>query len=137
MPELAREFATACKLVPSGLLVLELNRLHVANSATHDRGTIERHLADVSSHLTENSSAAENVAFQQNDVDDLRFTDVGGVFGDRIEHRLHVIRRIRDHAQNFADGCLLLERLAQLVGTLLDLFFKVGVRIPAACPPCR
>jgi hypothetical protein len=125
--KLARQFAAACKLVAGGLLVLDLNGLHVANSAAHRSGTIERHLPDISSHLTEGSTAAENVAFRQNDVGDLRFTDARCVLGNGIEHWPHVIRRIRDHAQNFADRGLLLERLAQFGRALLDLLFQVRI----------
>ena len=35
--------------------------------------------------------------------------------GDRVEHRLHVGRRARDHAQDLADRRLLLERFLGLV----------------------
>jgi hypothetical protein len=36
---------------------------------------------------------------------------MGGALGYRVQHRLHVTRRIGDCAENVADRCLLLQRL--------------------------
>ena len=46
---------------------------------------------------------------------DRRVAQARGALGDRVEHRLHVGRRARDHAQDLADRRLLVERVLRLV----------------------
>ena len=58
-----------------------------------------------------------------------RVAQVRRALGHRIEHRLHVGRRVRDDAQDLADRGLLLERVGELAGALLDLALEARVRL--------
>ena len=49
------------------------------------------------------------------------------VGGDRVEDRLDVRRRARDHPQDLAGGRLLLERLGQIPVLRLELLEKADV----------
>ncbi len=82
MPESPCEFASSGKIVARVLLVFELYGLHVANGAPHDGGTVKRHFADVPSQLAVGSAAAQDIAFEHNDIDNLCFADAGCVFGN-------------------------------------------------------
>ena len=58
-----------------------------------------------------------------------RVAQVRGALGHRLQHRLHVGRRARDHAQDLADRRLLLERIGELARARLDLALEVRVRL--------
>jgi hypothetical protein len=71
----------------------------------------------------------EDVAVDQQDARVGRVAQERRPLGDDVEHRLHVGRRARDHAQDLGDGRLLLERVRQLVRALVDLALEAGVRL--------
>ena len=49
------------------------------------------------------------------------------MLGYRVQHRLHVTRRIGDYAENVADRRLLLQRLVTFADDLRDLCFVSGI----------
>jgi hypothetical protein len=55
----------------------------------------------------------EHLVIDDSDLDNICLANVGGVLGNRLQHRLHVTRRIGDHAENVADRRLLLQRRAK------------------------
>jgi hypothetical protein len=55
------------------------------------------------------------------------FAEVDGALRDRVEHRLHVGRRARYHAQDFGGRRLSFERLGQVLGSRLHLVEQPGV----------
>ena len=69
----------------------------------------------------------QSIAIGEHDIGELRFADARGALDHGVEHRLHVARRARDHAQNFADGRLLFERLLQCCRTLFHFALEAGV----------
>ena len=72
---------------------------------------------------------AQHVAVDQEHARVRRLAQVRGALGDGVEHRLHVGRRARDDAQDLADRRLLLERVLQLAGALVDLALEPRVRL--------
>ncbi len=73
------------------------------------------------------------------DPEDLRVLGVAesrGGFHDRVHHRLEIGRRAADDPQNLRGRGLLLERLAQLGGALLDLALEARVGLLELAPPC-
>jgi hypothetical protein len=48
-------------------------------------------------------------------------TEPGSILGDRVQHRLEVGRRIADNTQELIGGGLLLQRLREIPGPLLNL----------------
>jgi len=55
------------------------------------------------------------------DIDKVCLANMGGVLGYRVQHRLHVTRRIGDYAENVADRRLLLQRLVTFADDPRDL----------------
>src|SRR5262245_23996500 len=51
----------------------------------------------------------------------MSFADAGGVLGYRVQHRLHVTRRIGNYAEDVADRRLLLQRLVSLTHDELEV----------------
>jgi hypothetical protein len=74
-------------------------------------------------------SEFQRVSLDQNDRRFRGLAQFQRAFGNGVEHRPHVPRRVGNHAQDFADRRLLLERARQLAGSLLDLALEPGVRL--------
>ena len=72
-------------------------------------------------------AGSSRVAVDQHDARERRMAQVRRPLGHRVEHRLHVGRRARDHAQDLADRRLLLERVGELARALVDLALETGV----------
>ena len=103
-----------------------MDRLQVANGAPRDCRAIQPHCGRPSE-VAERGGATQRVVLDKKDIDYLRLADASGVFGDRIEHRLHVTWRIRYHAQDLTDCSLLLQRLGEIVGALLNVLEQSNV----------
>ena len=78
-------------------------------------------------------TGSERVVLDQHDPRERGIAQVRGALGDGAHHRLDVGRRAGDHAQDLADGGLLLERVLELAGALLDLALEAGIRFPQLC----
>ena len=95
-----------------------MNRLPVQHGAARQRVAVDRQRVDVAHRVRRRPlrrQQAEHVAVGQVHRRDRRVAQAGGALRDRLEHRLHVGRRARDHAQDFADRRLLLERFLRFV----------------------
>ena len=111
------------ELIPGVLQLGYMYGLLVANGPPHDRGPIERHpLADGRpSEFADGGPDAHHAVLGNNDIDELRFADAGRVLGNSFEHRRDITRRAGYHTQDIADCGLMLQRLAQVIGTLAQL----------------
>src|SRR5579863_1358933 len=69
----------------------------------------------------------ELVPFQLEDQDILRFAKPTSRLNDGVENGLQIKRRAADDLEDFGGRCLLLQRLAQLRGPLLDLVLQVRI----------
>ena len=83
------------------------HRLAVAYFGKCRRRAVQRH-------------RAERVAFEQEQVAELGLADARRVLQHGIEHRLKLARRAADDLQHLRGRGLLLQRLAQIVGALLQ-----------------
>jgi hypothetical protein len=73
----------------------------------------------------------EHLAIDDRDVDDVCLANAGGVPGHRVQHRLHVTRRIGDYAKNVADRRLLIQRLVPFANDPRELrLVSAGAREP-------
>src|SRR5262249_18003222 len=70
---------------------------------------------------------AEGVSFMQIHRAELGFADAAGALQHRLEHRLQLAWRTTDHLENLGRRGLLLQRFAQIVGPLAQLFQQAGV----------
>ena len=77
----------------------------------------------------------DQLAVVARDAADASVAERQGVLDDRIEHRLDVGRRLRDDLQDLGRRRLLLERLAELGGALLNLALPGRCTTRAAPPP--
>ena len=71
----------------------------------------------------------QHVAVDHHDARVRRVAQMRRAFGHRLQHRLNVGRRARDHAQDLADRRLLPERVRELARTLVDLALEAGIRL--------
>ena len=117
------EFPPQRELLAGFLQIGDLDRLQVADGAAGHGGAVQRHrfLPRQSFGLAERCGNPEHLVIDDGDLDNMCPANVGGVLGNRVQHRLHVTRRIGDHAENVADRGLLLLRLLQLESEPRDL----------------
>ena len=85
-------------------------------------------------HRAEVGHPAQHVALDPEDEHVGRAAQLSRALGHRVQHRLDVRRRAGDDAQDLGGRRLLLERLGQLAGALLDLAAPAWRRTPAAGP---
>ncbi len=75
-----------------------------------------------------NRDGAEQLFFfTQPQSTELRPADAGGVFQERLEHRLKLAGRAGDDLEHLAGRGLLFQRLRQIVGALAELVEQAGV----------
>ena len=101
-----------------GEQVRHLDRPLFEHRATGQRLAVDRQRIDVAHEVGRRAlrrQQAQRVAVGQVHRRHRRVAQPGRALGDRLEHRLHVGRRARDHAQDFADRRLLFERFLGLV----------------------
>ena len=116
--EARRELLAQRVLGPLGQHVAHLDRGPVEQRASGYRVTIDRQSVDAAHRIGGGSLRSEmpqHVAVGQVHRSGRGVAKARRAVGDRIEHRLHVGRRARYHAQDFADRGLLFERFPGLV----------------------
>ncbi len=87
-----------------------------------ERPRIERsHRFDVVRIDVDESGQVDQLAVEREDVDRFRTTKLQRGLRDGVEHRLHIGRRLADHAQDLARCRLALERLHQVPVPHLEL----------------
>src|SRR6185312_13207703 len=108
-----RIFPPERELVTGVLHVGDVDRLQIADGAAGHRGAAQRHrfFPRHPPELAERRGHPEHLVIDDEDIDNLRLANAGGVLGYRVKHRLHVTRRIGDYAENVTDGLLLLREV--------------------------
>ena len=120
MPELDRQFSPESEFFAGAVQIGDMDRLQIANGASRDSRAIQLHCAAaVQGRRTRRRHAACRSRQERYRL------FVPRRYGRRVrrpnKHRLHVTRRIRYHAQDLADCSLLLQRLGEIVGALLNV----------------
>ena len=105
------------KVVHRRLQILHLDYPLLEHGAPTQRSVDNGHIARC--HRAEMGDEAQVVSFDAKNDDIVRFAQFGCAAGDGVEYGLHVVRRVRDDAQDLAGRCLLLPGLGQFPGTLL------------------
>ena len=109
---------------------MNVDRLAIDDGAAGRRFAVDRKYSDLAYLLRRQSlrhDLPQLVTLGEIDRRRRSVAKLNGSLGDRIQHRLHVGRRARDHAQDFADRRLLLERVLELARALVDLALQAGI----------
>ena len=112
----------------------DMDRFAVEDSTAIDRRSLKRggqHGLQGSADVLPGKDCrrTKRVPIDQQHSRERRIAQVRGPLGDRVEHRLHVGGRARDHAQDLADRRLLFQRVLQFVGAFVDLALEARIRL--------